>query len=96
VLFDLTQNLVVTVLWAVFGVLKVWAFADSALRPAQAYPAVGRKSKTLWLILTGLAALTGLLPGLTLSIFGLAGVVVALVYLFDVRPRIVDITGGRR
>jgi hypothetical protein len=96
VLFDLTQNLVVTALWVLFLVVKLWAFVDAARRPAQAYPAVSRQSKTLWLVLTGISALTAFLPGLTLGIVGLAGIVVAMVYLFDVRPRIVDITGGRR
>jgi len=43
-------------------------------------------------ILTGLAALTGVLPQLTLTIFGIAGIVIALIYLFDIRPRIIDIT----
>jgi len=54
---------------------------------------VGRQSKVLWLVLTGLALLTGLLPNLTLSLFGIAGVVVALIYVFDIRPKIKSITG---
>ena len=83
-MFDLTQNLVITVLWVVFGVVKIWAFVDCVRRPAQAFPAVGRVSKLLWLLLTGIAMLTGLIPGLTLGIIGIAGIVVALVYLFDV------------
>lgn len=91
-MFDLTQNLVITVLWVVFGVVKIWAFVDCARRPAQAFPAVGRVSKVLWLLLTGIAMLTGLIPGLTLGIIGIAGVIVALVYLFDVRVRIAEIT----
>ena len=95
VLFDATQNLVVLVLWVLFGIVKIWAFVDCVRRPAEAFPAVGRVSKVLWLILTGAAALTGLIPGLTIGIIGIAGIVVALVYLFDVRVRIVDILGGR-
>ncbi len=94
-LFDATQNLVVLVLWVLFGIVKIWAFVDCVRRPAEAFPAVGRVSKVLWLILTGAAALTGLIPGLTIGIIGIAGIVVALVYLFDVRVRIVDILGGR-
>ena len=94
-LFDATQNLVVLVLWVLFGIVKVWAFVDCVRRPAEAFPAVGRVSKVLWLILPGAAALTGLIPGLTIGIIGIAGIVVALVYLFDVRVRIVDILGGR-
>ncbi|MFM9136410.1 MAG: DUF2516 family protein [bacterium] len=94
-LFDATQNLVVLVLWVLFGIVKIWAFVDCVRRPAEAFPAVGRVSKVLWLILTGAAALTGLIPNLTIGIIGIAGIVVALIYLFDVRVRIVDILGGR-
>lgn len=94
-LFDATQNLVVLILWVLFGIVKIWALVDCVRRPAEAFPAVGRVSKILWLILTGAAALTGLIPNLTIGIIGIAGIVVALVYLFDVRVRIIDITGGR-
>lgn len=94
-LFDFTQNLVTLVLWVLFGVVKIWAFVDCVRRPAQAFPAVNRISKVLWLILTGVAALTALLPGLTLNIIGIAGLVIALIYLFDVRARIADLMGGR-
>ena len=95
VLFDATQSLITLVLWVLFGVVKIWAFVDCVRRPAAAFPAVGRVSKILWLILTGAAALTGLLPGFTLNIIGIAGLVAALIYLFDVRTRIVDLLGGR-
>ena len=91
-MFGAVQDLVIFALWIVLLVVKGAAFIDCVRRPPQAFPAVGRKSKVLWLVLTGLAALVGLLPGATLDIFGLAGTVIALVYLFDVRPKIVEIT----
>ena len=91
-MFDLTQNLVELILWIVFGVVKIWAFVDCVRRPTEAFPAVGRVSKLLWVLLTGVAMLTGFIPGLTLGIIGIAGVVVALVYLFDVRVKIAEIT----
>ncbi len=91
-MFGAVQDLVILALWIVLLVVKGAAFIDCVRRPAQAFPAVGRKSKVLWLVLTGLAALVGLLPGATLDIFGIAGTVIALVYLFDVRPKIVEIT----
>ena len=91
-MFDLTQNVVVLALWVIFGVVKIWAFADCVRRPANAFPAVGRVSKILWLLLTGVAMLTGFIPGLTLGIVGIAGIIVALIYLFDVRVRIAEIT----
>ncbi len=80
------------VIWGVFAVIKVWAFVDCARQRQDAFPAVQRQTKTLWLILTGIAALTGLLPGLTLGIIGIAGIVIALIYLFEIKPRIAQVT----
>ena len=91
-MFGAVQGLVIYALWIVLLIVKGVAFIDCVRRPPQTFPAVGRKSKVLWLVLTGLAALVGLLPGLTLELFGIAGTVIALVYLFDVRPKIIDIT----
>jgi len=92
-MFGAVQDLVVLVLWVVLLGLKGFAFVECLRAPTQAFPAVGRQSKVLWLVLTGLALLTGLLPNLTLSLFGIAGVVVALIYVFDIRPKIKSITG---
>lgn len=94
-MFDNAQALVITALWAITLAVKVYAVVDCVRRPAAAFPAVGRQTKVLWLLLTGLSALAGILPSLTLTIFGIAGIVIALVYLFDVRTRIVDVTGSR-
>lgn len=94
-MFESVQSLVMLVLWVVLLGLKGWAFIDCLRRPKEAFPAVGRQSKVLWLALTGIAALTGLLPGFTLNLIGLAGAVVALIYLFDIRPKIHDITTRR-
>lgn len=94
-MFGTVQDLVLLVLWIVTLGVKGFAFIDCLRRPQQAFPAVGRQSKVLWLLLTGLAALTGVFPGLTLHIVGLAGIVVAMIYVFDVRIKIIDITSRR-
>lgn len=94
-MFGAVNELVVLVLWIVLLGVKIVAFVDCVRRPAAAFPAVGRQSKALWLILTGVSLLVGLLPGQTLDLLGLAGTVVALIYLFDVRPRLQEITGRR-
>lgn len=73
--------------------LKGFAFVDCLRAPGAVFPSIGRQTKILWLVLTGLALLTGLVPNLTLSLFGIAGAVIALIYLFDIRPRIKSITG---
>lgn len=91
-MFGAVQGFVLYALWIILLAVKVYAIIDCARRPAAAFPAVDRKSKVLWLILTGVSALLGLIPDQTLGLLGIAGTVVALVYLFDVRPRIIDIT----
>ena len=93
-MFDAVQNLVILALWVLFGGVKIWAFVDCLRRPTQAFTAVGRLTKPVWLLITGVAALTGLLPGLTIGLLGIAGLVGAMVYLFGIRPRIIEITGG--
>jgi hypothetical protein len=94
-MFDTIQGWVLIAVWVVTFGVKGWAFIDCIRRPPAAFPAVGRQSKILWLILTGLAAATGFFWGLTLTIIGLAGIVVALVYLFEVRVKIIEITSRR-
>jgi len=88
------QDTIVVAIYLVFAVLKVWAFVDCVRRPAPAFPAVNRQTKTLWLILTGITALTGLVFD-PLGLFGIAGIVIALLYLFEIRPQIMELTGGR-
>ena len=95
VVFFQVQNIVILVLWVLFLVLKVYAFVDCVRPPAQAFAAVGRQSKPLWLILTGISALAGLIFQDPLGLFGIAGLVASLVYLFDVRPRIQEILNNR-
>ena len=94
-MFDTIQGVALLAMWVVTLGAKAFAFVDCIRRPAEAFPAVGRKSKALWLILTGLAAGTGLFPDFTLNLIGLAGITVALIYLFDVRTKIIDITSRR-
>ena len=94
-MFDAVQGIALIAIWVITLGVKVVAAIDCLRRPAAAFPAVSRQVKPLWLVLTGLAALTGLFPAFTLNLIGLAGVVVALIYLFDVRPRIIEITDRR-
>ncbi len=93
--FFQVQSLVLLVLWVLFLLIKVFAFIDCIRRPAQAFPAVSRQSKVLWLILTGISALAGLVFQDPLGIVGIAGLVASLVYLFDVRPRIIELFANR-
>jgi hypothetical protein len=80
-------------------VAATWAFIDCVRRRPDAFPAIGRSSKGLWLVLTGLAAVYGLGAVLSASppmgIIAIAAVVITAVYLLDIRPKIIEITSGR-
>ena len=93
-MFGNVQGLILQILWLLFLVVKGFALIDCVRRPAAAFPAVGRQSKVLWLILTAAALLTGIITS-PIGLFGVAGIVIAMIYLFDVRTRIIDITSSR-
>lgn len=73
--------------------LELWALVDASVRPAPAYAAAGKLSKPAWVaILAGALLLTYLFGGL--SLFGLVGIVAAIVYLVDVRPAVRSMRPG--
>lgn len=83
--------------WACI-IMGVVALVDALRHRADAYPAADRRTKNFWLALLGggLAAqiLFPALGGGIMSIFGLAGIVAAIVYLVDVRRRLAEVTRG--
>ena len=80
--------------------LGVVAFIDAATRRSDAFLAVGRLSKPAWLGILGGGTLAQVVyPVLSaglLGILGLAGIVAAIVYLVDVRTKVIEITRGPR
>lgn len=91
-MFGAVTGTIELVLFVLFIGLKGFAFFDCLRWRKEAFPAVGRQSKLLWVLLTGISLLTAFITSPT-GIFGLAGAVIALIYLFDVRPRIKEILG---
>jgi hypothetical protein len=79
-------------------VVEAWALIDAIGRPAQAFVAVGKQTKQLWLIILGVAAVVGLASAVyvigVLSILPVAAFVAAAVYLTDVRPKVKDFRSG--
>ena len=75
-----------TALWAAAFVVEVWAFVDAIRRPAPAFPAAGKLTKPLWLIITGVASVA--YSASPLSIFPIVAFVAAAIYLADVRPKV--------
>ena len=89
-----------TVLWIlqlVVLVTSVYAFVHAALQRPDAYTAVNKLTKPVWLIILGGAvALTSILSFL-FDVFGIAiAACAAGVYLVDVRPKLLEIQGKSR
>ena len=86
------------VLMAAAFVVEAWAFIDALRRPAGAFPAVGKLTKPLWLLITGVAAVVGLASlayHVTLiSILPIVAFVAAAIYLTDVRPKVREFRRG--
>ena len=84
-------------LLAAFGV-ELWAFVDVIRRPAAAFTAVGKQTKQIWLIISGVAAVLGhafaFYGGIT-NLLAVVAFVAAAVYLVDVRPKVKEFRSGR-
>ena len=79
--------------------VEVWAFVDAVRRPTAAFPAAGKQTKPIWLVILGVAAVIGLwsstLGGPNLvSLFPIVAFVAAAIYLTDVRPKVKEFKGG--
>jgi hypothetical protein len=78
--------------WAVLAA-TVYAFVHAAMQRPDAYTAVDKLTKPVWLVILGAAALLALVLGVT----GMAIAAVASgVYLVDVRPKLLDVQGKSR
>ena len=82
---------------AAFAV-EAWAFIDAITRPKQAFVAVGKQTKAIWLIILGVAFVLGLYAaayGGVTGILAVAAFVAAAIYLADVRPKVKEFGRGR-
>lgn len=93
-------NLFFWILLLAAFVIEGWAFVDALRRPSAAFPAAGKQTKPIWLVILGVGFVIGIggavgyLP--LLSIFPIAAFVAAAIYLVDVRPKIKSIRPGSR
>jgi sterol desaturase/sphingolipid hydroxylase (fatty acid hydroxylase superfamily) len=72
----------------------LYALVHAALQRPDAYPAVDKQTKPVWLVILGVALLLALVlgPGFGSAIAACA----AGVYLVDVRPKLLEIQGKSR
>ncbi|WP_153396161.1 DUF2516 family protein [Ornithinicoccus halotolerans] len=91
------QGLVSLVLGVAALVIQAWALLDAATTRSEAFVAAGKKTKGFWLVLTGVAAAIGFVFFANpFNIFSLAAIIVAAIYLTDVRPAVRAVRGGGR
>ncbi|WP_027941181.1 DUF2516 family protein [Amycolatopsis taiwanensis] len=76
----------------------VFAFIHALTQRADAFTAADRKTKPIWLGITGAGtAAMGLFRfGGAGTLFWLAGIVAVLVYIVDVRPKLIEVQRGGR
>ena len=81
-----------------FTILGLFAFFHALTQRVDAYTAAERMTKPAWLGITGGGAAAMLLfaPYSFGSIFWLAGLVAVLVYMVDVRPKLIEVQRGPR
>lgn len=72
--------------------LKIWALVDAISRPTAAFPAAGKLTKVAWIVILALSVVLG--GTSVLGLFGLLGLVAAIVYLVDVRPAVREMRPG--
>lgn len=79
-------------------VVDVWALIQALRFPPDAYTAASKRTKGFWLAMTGGAAVAGLLSviGSSASLFMLIGIVIAGVFLADVRPALLQVMSRAR
>jgi len=89
--------ILLVIYWAAIPV-GVYAFVHALLQRADAFTAADKLSKPAWLGITGggTAALLLFQPGRGGLMFWIAGLVAVLVYIVDVRPRVIEVQRGPR
>jgi len=79
-------------------VIEAWAFGDALRRPTASFPAAGKQTKPIWLIILGVAFVIGIAGAVgylsLISIFPIIAFVAAAIYLVDVRPKINSLKSG--
>lgn len=83
------------ILGYVFAGIKIWALMDAASHSKEAYEFIARMNKTFWL---GFLALVVVVQFASVSfgwspigLVNLVGLILALVYLVDMRPKLKDL-----
>jgi hypothetical protein len=85
-------GLISLAIWVVLLAIKIFALVDALRWSNQHYVSAGKRSRTLWLVLTGASLAFHLITD-PVSLLNIAGTVASIVYLVDVRPALQHVSG---
>ncbi|NHA66643.1 DUF2516 family protein [Phycicoccus flavus] len=77
---------------AALGV-EAFALVDCLRRRPDAFTAAGKRTKTFWLVVTGVAVLLGIVAIGSTRLLGVIAIIAAGVYLADVKPALEQVMG---
>lgn len=83
-------------IWLIGIPVGLYAFVHALRQRSDAFTAANKQTKPIWGAITGVGALLLIFVRGPLSFFWLIGIIAVLVYLVDVRPRVVDVQQGPR
>jgi len=83
-------------LWCLGIPVGAYAFFHALVQRSDAFTAAEKLTKPAWLGITGAGLLLLVLFRGPLTLFWLVGLIAVLVYLVDVRPKVVEVQRGPR
>lgn len=96
-IFGQLQSWIILVLGLLALVAEVYALVHAIRQRPDAFVAAGKQTKTFWVAALVIAVLLGLaFLGRGFGLLSIVGIVIAGVYLADVRPAIDTLLGRRR
>ncbi|MDN4475233.1 DUF2516 family protein [Demequina sp. SYSU T00192] len=95
-LFGWLQNALVLLISVAAFAGAIWGLVDAFRRPETAFTAAGKWSKTIWLVILGVATIIAFISlpwplgtgGGIGGILGIAAIVAVIIYFVDVRPKL--------
>lgn len=94
--FGSLQAMIILAISVAALVAAIWALIDASRYPNPAYVNAGKKSKALWLVILGVAALIAFISlpwplgagGGIIGFLGIAAIIAVIYYFVDVRPKV--------
>jgi hypothetical protein len=89
--FDIQNSVLLVATLALFAI-EAWAFVDAVSHKPEVFEAAGKQTKTMWLVILGIALAAHMLIWHPIHLLNLIGAVASIVYLVDVRPALRSMT----